>query len=48
VLELNHALPPSGDVSTFEISGSRVVYTATDGLFSVPIDGSSPPVKLSF
>ncbi len=57
-LKLNAALGDDGDVwfySGFQISadGSRVVYLAdqdTDGiyeLYSVPIDGSAAPVKLS-
>ena len=55
-VRLNDILPPGGDVENGYVvtpDGTRVVYRA-DGdeldkveLYSVPIDGSAPPVKLS-
>ncbi len=47
-IKLNHALAPTGDVFGFELGGGRVVYSSSDGIFSVPIDGSSAPVELTF
>ncbi len=54
-VKLNGPLDPLGDVISFEVSpdGARVLYRADqeapdiDELYSVPIDGSGPAVKLN-